>query len=130
MKNEILLPSKREEKRVQDEKNAKDFNELKTSLMREDFGRTFQTEHGLRVLAWIRERCGHNLPPLAVDKDGNISEKFTTHNAMELSFYLAVRKYIPVETLKRVEYNEIKPSGYFDPEDQPKRKSKSKKKGK
>jgi len=129
MNNKTMLPSERDEKRQEDDKKAKDFAELKLSLMREDFGKTFQTEHGMRVLAWIMERSGFGKVILSAETSGKVDPYSTLYSAMELNNYLAIRKHINTDVLARVEYGEIKPSGFFDPEEEPKRKSKPKKKG-
>jgi len=86
------------------------------ALMKEDFGRTFQTDHGKRVLSWLAKRAGWGRPPLAAGPDGKINQEFTVHNAMELSIYLEIRKHIPIAVLQEVEYGFIQPSGTL-PED-------------
>ena len=87
---------------------------MQTDLMREDFGRTFQTEHGKRVLAWIMERSGFGKPILSANQDGKIDPNATTFSAMELNFYLAIRRYVSTDILKQIEYGDIKPSGTID----------------
>ena len=116
-KKRSSLPSERAEQQKKDKAAAEELQDLQLSMLREDFTRTFQTDHGKRVLAWIAQRCGHNVPPLAANQKGEIDEKITTHNAMELSFYLAIRKYISVDLLKMIEFGEVNPSGHLDPED-------------
>ena len=118
-----LPPSERAEKRRLNERLAKEQAEARESMLRHDFGLTFQTDHGKRVLAWLAERCGWALPPLAANKNGEIDEKITTHNAMELSLYLAVRRFIPISVLQQVEYGQIKPSGTIEEPEVIKRKS-------
>ena len=81
------------------------------SMLREDFGKTFQTDHGKRVLSWLAARCGWGRPPLAADTSGHINAEFTVHNAMELGLYLKIREFIPISVLQEVEYGFIKPSG-------------------
>lgn len=96
-------------------KDAKAFEKARAdavvSSLREDFGLTFQTDHGKRVLAWLAARCGWGKPPLAADAQGHINAEFTIHNAMELSLYLKIREFIPIAVLQEVEYGFVKPSG-------------------
>lgn len=109
-----LLPSERADAEAQAENKLKELAASQAAMLREDFTRTFQTEHGKRVLAWLAERCGWGVPPLSVDTHKNIDPLRTTHNAMELSLYLAIRKYISIDVLHDVEYGFIKPSGTID----------------
>lgn len=109
-----LPPSERAEAEAQAEQKLKELAASQASMLREDFTRTFQTEHGKRVLAWLAERCGWGVPPLSVDTHKNIDPLRTTHNAMELSLYLAIRKYISIDVLQEIEYGFIKPSGTID----------------
>jgi len=106
-----MLPSEKGDAKTAADAKLKALVETRQAMMREDFGRTFQTEHGKRVLAWIAERCGWARPPLAANQQGIIDQQITTHNAMELSFYLAIRKFIHIEVLQQVEYGQVKPSG-------------------
>ncbi len=132
MTDNPILPSEKAEKQAEDKKKAEAFADMKMSLMREDFGKTFQTEHGMRVLAWIMERSGFGKVILSADNDGKVDPNKTLYSAMELNFYLAIRRHVSTNVLAKVEYGEVKPSGFFDPEEEPKRttsKSKSKQKG-
>lgn len=106
-----LPPSEREARKAEDADKQSKLAETRMKLLREDFGRTFQTEHGKRVLAYIAQRCGWRKPPLAANSQGIIDEKITTHNAMELSFYLHITQFIAIDVLQDVEYGRIKPSG-------------------
>jgi hypothetical protein len=107
-----LPPSERADKKAEIESKLKGVVEQRQAMLREDFGRTFQTEHGKRVLAYIADRCGWGKPPLAANSQGIIDEKITTHNAMELSLYMHIRKFIHIDVLQQVEYGDkVKPSG-------------------
>ncbi len=126
------LPSARADAQKAKEKQEQEFADKRLAMLREDFGRTFQTEHGMRVLAWIMERSGFGKVILSATNDGNLDPNKTLYSAMELNNYLAIRQHISMEVLARIEYGEIKPSGFFDPNDEPSRKtskSKSKQKG-
>ena len=125
-----LLPSERAEAKAELEAKAQNLQKQRISLLREDFGRTFQTEHGKRVLAWLFERCGYDKPKLGANAQGIIDAELTLHNAMEENLYIAVRRFIPVDVLQQVEYGQIKPSGTIEAEPQkPTRTSNRKKKG-
>lgn len=128
MNNKSLPPSERAEKQSELDKKAKILTEQQQSLLREDFGRTFQTEHGMRVLAWIMERSGFGKVILSASSEHGIDEKLSTYAAMELNFYLAIRRNIQTDILARVEYGEIKPAGFVDLSEKTKAKSKPKKK--
>ena len=106
-----LPPSQKAEAKAEIETKLAKLSTLRGQLLREDFTKTFQTEHGKRVLAWLFERCGYNKPKLAATAQGVIDETLTTHNAMEENLYIAIRKYIAVDVLIQVEYETIKPSG-------------------
>lgn len=121
-----LLPSEKARAKAENDLRQRELQQMTVSLLREDFGRTFQTAHGQRVLAWLAARCGWGKPPLAADKDGKIDMMMTTHNAMELSLYLAMRQFIPVDVLQNVEFGFVKPSGMIegDQDTKPKKKKK------
>lgn len=124
-----ILPSKKaaiaeQEKIARDKKAVQ-----RKDLMREDFGKTFQTEHGKRVLAYIMQRSGFGRVILSADRQGTVDPMATTFAAMELNFYLDIRQHISTDVLHQVEYGLIKPSGSIETPDAPKRKT-SKSKGK
>lgn len=123
-----LPPSERAAAQADAEAKQKAISARRIALLREDFGRTFQTEHGKRVLAWLFDRCGYDKPKLAANAQGIIDETITTHNAMEEGLYIAIRKFIPVEVLQQIEYGFVKPSGSIETEENVKKKS-TKKKG-
>ena len=130
--NRQLPPSTRGAKQAEDLKQAKDFDQKKQDLMREDFAKTYNTPHGMRVLAWIMERSGFGKVILSAESGGKLDPYATMYSAMELNHYLAIRRHVPTDVLARIEYGDIKPTGFFDPEEEPKRttsKSKSKHKG-
>ena len=123
-----MLPSERADFKAEEAAKAKNLAGLRGDLLREDFTKTFQTEHGKRVLAYIAQRCGWRRPPLAANAQGIIDEKITTHNAMEISFYLHITQFISIDILSQVEYGKIKPSGTIDETVLSKRKTKTKQK--
>lgn len=107
-----MLPSERADAEAQAEKEIRERAEARASSLRHDFTRTFQTETGKRVLAWLHERCGHNKIILSANtKDGTIDPMMTTFAAMELNLYLEIRKHLPPQLLMEIEYGHTDPSG-------------------
>jgi hypothetical protein len=106
-----MLPSEREaaDQKAKQLADARAMDRL--AMMREDFSRTFSTEHGRRVLAWIRQRSQHNQVILSATAQKGIDPMLTTFAAMELNFYLEIRKHVPKTILKEIEYDDIDPSG-------------------
>lgn len=139
MSDKSLPPSERAEKQEKQQKEREALAAQKLGAMREDFTKTFQTAHGKRVLAWIFERAGFGKVILSANaRTGEFDQMATMFAAMELNFYLEMRKHIDIATLQEVEYGRVKPTGFIAPDDsdntsQNKRstsKSKSAKKGK
>lgn len=132
MNDREKLPSERAEARADHEAKLRKLAGQRTAMMREDFGRTFGTEHGKRVLAFICQRSGYNKSKIAARVDGGINTDMTVFLAQEETFYLELRKHIPIDVLKQVEYgDQIQPSGTLIDADvvSTKTKSKPKKKG-
>ena len=106
-----LLPSAKAEAKAKAELEARERAEARAASLRHDFTMTFQTEAGKRVLAWLRQRCGHNKIILSATKEGTIDPMMTTFAAMELNLYLEIRKHLPPQLLMEIEYEYIDPSG-------------------
>ena len=99
--DEKLLPSVRAEQQAKEKAEAEKLAQARISEMRRDFTLTFQTEHGKRVLQWLRERCGHNKVILSANRtSGTIDPMMTVFAAMELNLYLEIRKNLPTEQLE------------------------------
>lgn len=110
-----LLPSEKAEAKSDAEIRLKQLAAQRTAMLREDFGRTFGTEHGKRVLAFICQRAGYNKSKVAAMVDGAVNKDMTVFLAQEETFYLEIRKHIPIDILKQVEYgDQIKPSGTIE----------------
>ena len=107
-------PSERQRIQREQDSQTKRNAQKQEDLMREDFALTFQTEHGRRVLAWMMERSGYAKSILSADRQGTVDPMATTFAAMELNFYLAMRRFIPIDVLQSVEYGQIKPSGTIE----------------
>lgn len=107
-----MLPSERAEAKTEEEARLKELGLRRIAALREDFGRTFQTEHGKRVLAWIWERSGYSKSKVSASKvNGSVDKDMTAFLAQEETFYLEIRKHISIEVLKQVEYGQISPAG-------------------
>ena len=125
-----MLPSQREDAQKEADAKARQIKQAQHAQMREDFTKTFQTQHGQRVLAWFFDRCGYDKPKLGANMQGLIDKEITTHNAMEEALYIAMRKYIAVDVLQQIEYGFVKPSGVIEStDDKPKKIKKTRKKG-
>lgn len=111
-----MLPSERAEKIAEAQQHNKEIAGRRTSMLREDFGRTFQTEHGKRVLAWMFERSGYGKSKVAMSRAG-VDKDMTLFLAQEETFYIEVRKHIPVDVLAQVEYGKVRPSGTIEDND-------------
>ena len=115
-----LPPSQRIVKEAADEKKRKEHNERQMQMLREDFGKTFSTDHGKRVLAWLALHCGWAETPISATFDDrgrpSIDLHATLHKAQEQSVYLMVRRFVPKDILKQIEYGEVNPSGHIEKE--------------
>lgn len=110
-----MLPSERGEAKAAAETKLKQISSQRTAMLREDFGRTFGTAHGKRVLAFICQRAGYNKSKVAALVDGSVNKDMTVFLAQEETFYLEIRKHIPIDILKQVEYgDQVKPSGTIE----------------
>jgi hypothetical protein len=108
-----ILPSEKGEAEKRHKAELEKLAEARLSELRHDFTLTFETEHGKRVLQWLRDRCGHNKIILSANRqNGGIDTMMTTFAAMELNLYLEMRNYIPNKILQELENdNRIRPSG-------------------
>jgi len=106
-------PSERAEIIAAAEAKARKLAQARSSEMREDFTRTFQTEHGKRTLAALYQRSGFGQVILAADgKTGQIDPMLTTFAAMELNNYIFIRNLLPIELVQEIEdVRRIQPSG-------------------
>ena len=109
------LPPSEKALKLAEEKKEKTLHKQKSlELLREDFGKTFNTDHGMRVLAWLKDRSDFGKVILSATPEKGIDPMLTTYKAMELNQYLAIREYIPIEVLQKVEYGLVKPSGNIE----------------
>lgn len=124
MNTRDMLPSERAAAEAEQAAKAKNILETRQSMMREDFTKTFQTEHGKRVLAWLFERCGYDKSKLGATTQGVLDGNLTIHNAMEETLYIAIRKFISIDVLQQIEYGQVKPSGTIEQPKKPKARKK------
>lgn len=100
-----LPPSERAAHREAEEKKVMADKQATEQKLRTAMGITFSTAEGKTVLRWLAEQCGHNRPmPIMNPVTGEIDDKRTVYNAFRLNLYLAIRKNLPFEILKEVEY--------------------------
>lgn len=111
------LPSQRAEHDDKERKAQAELHEDIRAAMREDFGRTFGTECGKRVLAWLFDRCGWDKSTVALNPQTGIDKEMSLYLAQERNVYGDVRKHVPINILQEVEYGGIKPSGWIDNDD-------------
>lgn len=121
-----LPPSEQADKKLEVEAALRKKAQDRVAMLREDFGKTFQTEHGKRVLAWFYDRSGYGKSKVSAAQDGSINRDMTIFLAQEETFYLEIRKHIPITVLQQVEYGQIKPSGTIE---EPTKTKPTKKKG-
>ena len=116
MERRDLLPSARAEADAQAKEQAMKRAEERSLSMRQDFTRTFRTESGKRVLAWLKDRAGFGKIILSADRQsGQIDPLLTTFAAMELNLYLEIRKHLPTELIQEIEdERRIQPSGHVN----------------
>lgn len=101
------LPSEKQE-RLQKIKDQKDkaLQEAEEQLHK-DMAECYGTGAGQRVLKWHMDQLGWNVPPLGANPTTQeIDPQRTVYNAMRLSHYLQMRKYIPTKILRKVEDDE------------------------
>ncbi len=122
-KSRPALPSERQEAEDELKKKLSERSARASAMMREDFTKTFQTAHGLRILAWLKERAGFGKVILAADNKSSIDPMLTTFAAMELNLYNKIREFLPVDVLSQVEYGFIKPTGTIEEKEVISRKS-------
>lgn len=110
-----LLPSQREDAQNAAQQEIMNRAEARSAMMREDFTRTFQTESGKRVMAWLMDRCGFGKIILSADRQsGQLDPMMTTFAAMELNLYLEIRKHLPLKLTQEIEDGtRISPTGHI-----------------
>lgn len=110
------LPSERTDQKEAERKAAEERARDRIASMRQDFTKTFQTAHGKRVMAWMKERSGFGKVILSADtSSGKIDPMLTTLAAMELNFYLAIRSFLPIDLIQEIEDDRrIQPSGTIE----------------
>lgn len=103
--NRGQLPSATEEARKKKEKERKEELERSKNELRAAISRLSQTADGITFLRWLRVECGFGNSFVAVDSQGNPSEKFTLYQAFRLNLWWKVRKNLPIRQLIEVEHD-------------------------
>lgn len=113
MERRDLLPSARADADKLAKAQAMKRADERNLALRQDFTRTFRTESGKRVMAWMKERCGFGKIILSANpKTEEFDPMRTTFAAMELNLYIAIRNFLPTELIQEIEDDRrIQPSG-------------------
>lgn len=70
------------------------------ALLRKDFNETFATAAGRRVLRWLVEQSGFQVPNTVADpRSGEILERSTWYNEGRRNLYLQIRKFLKRDIL-------------------------------
>lgn len=87
--------SKKLEMKILADKKVKEFG-----LLKKDFNETFATAAGRRVLRWLVEQSGYQVPNTVGDpRSGEILERATWYNEGRRNLYLQIRKFLKREIL-------------------------------
>ncbi len=71
--------------------------------LRRDMAETFSSPAGRRSLRWLMEAGGYQKPNAIENQDGEMQIQSMLYNEARRGMYLALRQYIPLETLIAVE---------------------------
>ncbi len=107
-KKRAELPSDRAARKIKDQQELVERKRTAEDRLRRDMAMTFRSDHGLRVLQWLHDECGFGQPIVGADYRGDIDEKRSTYGAMRLNLYIKIRKLLPFNILKEVEFHEHK----------------------
>ncbi len=98
------IEAKIDRKRAKDKQKAEERNKL---LMR-DFAICSNTPEGLNILKFIFNMSGYSQDLLAGSKTtGEILDKMTFYRNVRRTIWLELRKMIPVNMLKKIEFEKI-----------------------
>lgn len=106
MTNRELPPSAKAAVRSQEDAERKANANAEQERVKQAMNEVFNSPAGIIVLQWLAKECGHNEPILGA-LQGGIDEKATLYQAMRLNLYLKIRKYLPFNILKEVEFNNV-----------------------
>lgn len=100
------LPSEKAFQKEAERKRLEAEKEERESRTRQALTATFSTPDGKQALRWLKAQCGHNVPILGANPgSGEIDAQRTVYSAMRLNLYLELRRYLPINLLKEVEYD-------------------------
>jgi hypothetical protein len=69
--------------------------------------RVFSSSDGQIVLKWLHDESGYGRPVLGANPStGEIDPMRTTYSAMQQGLYLRIRKFLTLNILKGIEYDE------------------------
>lgn len=105
--SKTVLPSEKAEEKIKEKTRQQNEAHEREQLLRRDMIATFRTAHGIRVLTWLMKECNFGDAILGANPvSGDLDEKRTMYQAMRLNLYIKIRKMLPFNILKEVEYNE------------------------
>lgn len=105
-KRKTELPSVRSERETKEKAETRAKQTEEADRFKRDLAMTFRSPHGLRVLKWLHDECGFGQPILGANALGDIDKERTVYGAMRLNLYIKLRKLLPFNILKEVEYHE------------------------
>lgn len=106
MTDRTIPPSARGAIRDQEDAERKAKATAELDRVKQAMNEVFNSPSGIIVLQWLAKECGHNEPILGA-LQGGIDEKATLYQAMRLNLYLKLRKFLPFNILKEVEFNHV-----------------------
>lgn len=107
MTKKIVMPSDKAALKAKHKEEQQITEKEKGEQLKRDMAMTFRTAHGLRVLDWLRKECGFGEAILGANPvSGDLDAQRTMYQAMRLNLYIKIRKLLPFNILKEVEYHE------------------------
>lgn len=104
MKKRDELPSKRAEREALEKAELADKRNAEQVRLRGAMHRVFKGPDGKIVLEWLMRECGYGHPIIGANAMGDIDEKRTLYGAFRLNLWWKLRKLLPINILKEVEY--------------------------
>jgi len=82
--------------------------EQKERQLRMDFATTFGSPSGRKVLRWIMNQSGFAKSPIGGNPALGLDvDRGTLYNSARIALYSEIRYYVPHETLKQIEFEDI-----------------------
>jgi len=92
------------DQQVADKLHAEKIRAKAQMQLQKDMCETFATEHGKRVLTWLKDQCCYQISEITANPaTGEINEKATLYNAIRRTLYMRLRKFLHRDILSQVE---------------------------